>query len=65
MTLQDTDKVLMPWRVSQTEYRVIFGDLHAETVSPEKLAELEAAVLDNPPGLLNEDAAILGLKQCV
>ncbi len=25
-----------------SEYRVIFGDLHAETVTTEKLAELEA-----------------------
>ena len=37
------DKVLWRWKVSDKEYRVIFGDLHAETVSPEKLAELEKA----------------------
>jgi hypothetical protein len=41
VTPKDADKVLLRWRVSDTEYRVIFGDLHAETVSPEKLAELE------------------------
>lgn len=41
---RDADKVLMRWKVSENEYRVIFGDLHAETVSPEKLAELEKSL---------------------
>jgi len=41
VTPKDADKVLLRWKVSDKEYRVIFGDLHAETVSPEKLAELE------------------------
>jgi hypothetical protein len=41
VTPKDADKVLVRWKVSDKEYRVIFGDLHAETVSPEKLAELE------------------------
>ena len=44
VTPKDADKVLMRWKVSDNEYRVIFGDLHAETVSPAKLAELEAAL---------------------
>ena len=44
VTPKDTDKVLIRWKVSDTEYRVIYGDLHAETVTPEKLAELEAAL---------------------
>jgi hypothetical protein len=44
VTPRDTDKVLMRWKLSDNEYRVIFGDLHAETVSPEKLAELEQAM---------------------
>ncbi len=44
VTPKDADKVLMRWKVSENEYRVIFGDLHAETVSPEKLAELEKAL---------------------
>jgi hypothetical protein len=44
ITPKDTDKVLMRWKVSDSEYRVIFGDLHAETVTPEKLSELEAAL---------------------
>lgn len=38
---QDADQVLMRWQVSETEYRVIFGSLHVETVSAEALAELE------------------------
>jgi hypothetical protein len=41
VTPTDADKVLMRWKVSDSEYRVIYGDLHAETVTPEKLAELE------------------------
>jgi len=41
VTPKDADKVLMRWKVSDNEYRVIFGDLHAETVTPAKLAELE------------------------
>jgi hypothetical protein len=44
VTPKDADKVLLRWKVSDNEYRVIFGDLHAETVSPEKLAELEKAL---------------------
>jgi hypothetical protein len=44
VTPKDTDKVLLRWKVSENEYRVIFGDLHAETVSAEKLAELVAAL---------------------
>jgi hypothetical protein len=44
VTPKDTDKVLMRWKVSDSEYRVIYGDLHAETVTKEKLAELEAAL---------------------
>lgn len=45
VTPQDTDKVLMRWRISDKEYRVVFGDLHAESVSPERLAQLEGAML--------------------
>jgi len=44
VTPKDADKVLMRWKVSDNEYRVIFGDLHAESVTPAKLAELEAAL---------------------
>jgi hypothetical protein len=44
VTTKDADKVLMRWKVSDNEYRVIYGDLHAETVTPEKLAEIESAL---------------------
>jgi len=44
ITPKDADKVLMRWKVSDNEYRVIFGDLHAETVTAEALAELEKLV---------------------
>jgi len=44
VTPADADKVLLRWKISDSEYRVIYGDLHAETVTPEKLAELEAAL---------------------
>jgi hypothetical protein len=44
VTPKDADKVLMRWKLSDTEYRVIFGDLHAETVSPERLTELERSL---------------------
>jgi hypothetical protein len=44
VTPKDADKVLMRWKVSDNEYRVIFGDLHAQTVTAEKLAELGAAL---------------------
>jgi len=44
VTPKDADKVLVRWKVSDSEYRVIYGDLHAETVTPEKLAELEKAL---------------------
>ena len=41
VTPEDEDQVLMRWKVSDTEYRVIFGGLHVETVSADVLAELE------------------------
>jgi len=44
VTPKDADKVLMRWKLSDNEYHVIYGDLHTETVSPKKLAELEKAL---------------------
>ena len=44
ITPKDADKVLMRWKVSDNEYRVIFGDLRAKTVTAEALAELEKVV---------------------
>jgi hypothetical protein len=44
VTPKDADKILMRWKVSDNEYRVIFGDLRAKTVTAEALAELEKLV---------------------
>jgi outer membrane lipoprotein-sorting protein len=38
----DANAVLMRWKVSDNEYRVIFGDLGVETITADELAELEA-----------------------
>jgi outer membrane lipoprotein-sorting protein len=41
VTPQNADLPLMRWKVSDNEYRVIFGDRHAETATAEALKELE------------------------
>jgi hypothetical protein len=41
VTPKDANLVLLRWRVSDNEYRVIFGDLRSETVTAGALAELE------------------------
>jgi len=41
VTPKDADKVLLRWKQEDGSYRVIFGDLRAETVTAEELAELE------------------------
>lgn len=46
VTPEDTGKVLMRWKESDTTYKVIFGDLSIEEVSAEQLAELEAQSFD-------------------
>ncbi len=40
----DIAQVLMRWKTGANEYRVIFADLHAETVNAETLAQLEAGL---------------------
>jgi outer membrane lipoprotein-sorting protein len=40
----DVASVLLRWKTGDNEYRVIFGDLHAETVNAETLTTLEAAL---------------------
>lgn len=40
----DSSKLLLRWKQDDGQYRVIYGDLHAETVTAEKLAELEKAL---------------------
>ena len=47
VTPKDADLVLLRWKVSDNEYRVIFGDRHAETVTAEALKELEKQLPNN------------------
>lgn len=42
VTSADADKVLLRWKLDDGDYRVIFGDLRIEDVSPQRLAMLEA-----------------------
>jgi len=42
VTAADAGKVLVRWKLDDGQYRVIFGDLKVEDVSPSRLAELEA-----------------------
>jgi outer membrane lipoprotein-sorting protein len=44
VTPNDVELPLMRWKTPDGQYRVIFGDLHGETVTAEVLAELEAAL---------------------
>ncbi|MHC4641406.1 MAG: hypothetical protein ACYS32_07155 [Planctomycetota bacterium] len=41
VTSEHSDMVLLRWKVSDNEYRVIFGNLTAENITTEQLAELE------------------------
>ncbi|MHC4241830.1 MAG: hypothetical protein ACYS3N_17535 [Planctomycetota bacterium] len=41
VTPQDVEKVLMRWKISEDQYRVIFGDLSTLDVNHDELAELE------------------------
>ncbi len=41
----DGDKVLLRWKTSEGQYRVIFGNLTAADVTSEQLAELEKSLL--------------------
>jgi len=41
VTPEDADMVLLRWKVSDNEYRVIFADLTVENVTAEQLGELE------------------------
>lgn len=42
VTADDSEAVLMRWKLSNGQYRVIFGDLTVETVTAERLVELES-----------------------
>jgi outer membrane lipoprotein-sorting protein len=37
----DSNKVLLRWKLGDDQYRVIFGDLHADTVTSDGMKELE------------------------
>jgi hypothetical protein len=41
VTAEDIDLVLLRWKISDDEYRVIFGDLTTANISADQLAELE------------------------
>lgn len=41
----DADAVLLRWQISESQYRVLFGDLTAANVTAEELAELEKPLL--------------------
>jgi len=43
VTAKDTDAVLMRWKISDDQYRVIFGDLTTKDISAAQLTELEGA----------------------
>jgi hypothetical protein len=36
----DNDKVLLRWKLDDGKYQVVFGDLHAEIVTAERLVGL-------------------------
>ncbi len=42
VTAADADKVLLRWKLDDSQYRVIFGDLRIEDVTAAQLQELEA-----------------------
>jgi hypothetical protein len=41
----DSNAVLLQWKISDGEYRVVFGDLREETVSAEELIRLQGRML--------------------
>jgi hypothetical protein len=43
---EDADAVLMRWKISDNEYRVIFGDLTTKEVTPQELLELETLLFE-------------------
>ncbi len=44
VTTRDADLPLLRWRATDKQYRVIFGDLHTETLDKERLTELEGGL---------------------
>ena len=56
----DVDAVLMRWKVSDGQYRVVFGDLLTSNVTAEELAELEKFSIDDGHKMpsMTEEAAL-------
>jgi len=46
VTVQDSSALLLRWKESEGKYKVVFGDLRIETVTSERLAELEKVKLE-------------------
>lgn len=46
ITVEDSSKVLMRWKISEDEYRVVFGNLTRKNVTADELAELEKLTLE-------------------
>jgi len=44
ITVEDSGKVLMRWKLSKDKYRVVFGNLTRKSVTAKELAELEKLV---------------------
>jgi len=57
VTTEFPHAVLMRWKINDNTYRVVFGDLNVEDVSPEELAELEALPLNLEPFAINPQPA--------
>jgi outer membrane lipoprotein-sorting protein len=57
VTSEFGDAVLMRWKGSDKQYRVIFGNLTVKTVSADELAVLEAMPLNRQPKAINPKPA--------
>ena len=57
VTAEFGDSVLMRWKVSDKQYRVIFGNLTVKTVSDNELAAFEAMPLNRNPKAINPKPA--------
>ncbi|MHC4388121.1 MAG: anti-sigma factor family protein, partial [Planctomycetota bacterium] len=57
VTAEFPHAALMYWKISDDKYRVIFADLTAESVTAERLAELEAMPLNLSPKAVKPDPA--------
>jgi outer membrane lipoprotein-sorting protein len=57
VTPEDTDAVLMRWKMDDGRYKVIFADLTVEEVTAEELVELESAPLNIEPKAIKPQPA--------